>query len=407
MVLCRIRWALGFAAVAALLAGPLRAADKAPEELLKGRGLKRVGSTFVLTSAEAAAQRKLNELKLLSGQLNIALQQQEALELGTESQKAMIRELSAEYTLLGEQIQVLDQQLAAMTTTVGGQNYTNTLGAQMNAQRNQAVLTYNNLGNRIRLLQTQASDPALQKEIRAEVPRRREAYTQGVLDLRQVVDTTAKEYDELAKNDEVKRALDALGRTSNVKLKLGPSREFLAIVKVLERVEKSVVTDEVELVKEGGIYWVNATFNGKVTERLAFDTGAAYTTISSELAARIGLKPQPSDRAIELQVADGSVVQAKQMTIPSIRVGKFTVNGVVCAVLPPGKREIPLLLGQSFHRHFTYKFTPESGRLAMSKVETLEQPQGKSTRPARNAGRGKRSTKSKGTTGKAGPADGP
>ena len=99
-------------------------------------------------------------------------------------------------------------------------------------------------------------------------------------------------------------------------------------MKLLEKVEKSVLTEEVELRRTNGVYEVDVTFNGKVTVPMVFDTGASLTTISSELAAQIGLKPSPSSETLLLSVADGSVIKAKRMSIPSLRVGKFTVNDV-------------------------------------------------------------------------------
>src|SRR5690349_22704727 len=123
MVLRRARWTAGFAAIlVAVATGALRAEDKSPEDVLKDRGLKRVGTTYVLGSAEADIQRKVNELRLLSRQLNFALQQQEALELGTQNRDAMIQEMRQQRLFLDEHIKALSQQIA--------------LGAQLQAQRN-------------------------------------------------------------------------------------------------------------------------------------------------------------------------------------------------------------------------------------------------------------------------------
>jgi len=328
MVPRRVRWALGFTAIVAVAAAAgLRAEDNAPADLLKRHDLKRVGSTYVLASAEMDVQKKVNELRLLSRQLSLALHQQQALEIGTQDQEAMIREMRQQRLLLDEHIKALTQQIA--------------LGAQLQAQRNEAVLTYNSLADRIQLLQSQVSDQ-VQNQIRAEAPRRREAYIQAVLDLRQVVARTLKAYDELAKNDEVKKALEALGRASKTKTqtqpKLGPSRQFQDQVKLLERIEKTVITDKVELRRtRGGVYEVDVTFNGKVTRPMIFDTGAALTLIPARLAAEIGLNVSPSDPEIRCETADGTVVVAKQKTIPVMRVGRFTVTDVDCAVMPPRK----------------------------------------------------------------------
>jgi clan AA aspartic protease (TIGR02281 family) len=388
MVPRRARWTAGFAVILAVVAaGGLRAEDKSAEDVLKGHGLKRVGTTYVLGPAEADVQRKVNELRLLSRQLNLARQQQEALELGTQNREAMIQEMRQQRMLLDDHIKALNQQIA--------------LGAQLQAQRNEAVLTYNSLTDRIQMLQGQGADQ-VQNQIRTEVSQRRETYIQAVLDLRQHVDATTKSYADLAKDDEIKKALTALGPKSNVPLKLGPSREFLGNVKVLERVEKSVLTDVIELRRTGGnVFEVDVMFNGKVTKPMIFDTGAGITSIPASLAAEIGLTTSPTDPVITCRTADGTVVEARQKTIPTMRVGRVTVHNVVCAVMPSEKRRADPLLGQSFLEHVDYKFSPQSGRLVMSQIEPLEQPQAKTGgRPPRNSATGKRPTRSKSAAGK-------
>jgi clan AA aspartic protease (TIGR02281 family) len=378
--------------LALVAAGALRAQDKSPEDVLKAHGLKRVGITYVLSSAEADVQKKVNELRLLSRQLTWALRQQEALELGTQNREAMIQEMLQQRLVLNEQIAALDQELnnGGSFYGAGGRN-------QLVNQRNQLVLAYNGLVDRIRILQNQGSDSKVQNQIQSEVPRRREGYTQGVLDLRKLVDAATKAYADLAGNAEVTRALDALGRTSQAKPRLGPSRPFQDHVKLLERIEKTVITDSVELRRTGGgVYEVDVTFNGKVTRPMIFDTGAGLTMIPAQLATEIGLAPAHSDPEIRCTTADGTVVIARQKTIPSMRVGRFVVNDVVCAVMPAEKGNVEPLLGQSFHRHFTYKMTPGSGHLVISSVETMEPPQAKTgVRPPRNPAKGKRSTRSK------------
>jgi clan AA aspartic protease (TIGR02281 family) len=403
MVPCRPQWTAGFVAVLmTVLAGGLRAQDRSAEDVLKSHGLKRVGITYVLSSAEADVLRKVNELRLLSRQLNLALQQQEALELGTQNRDAMIQEMLQQRLVLNEQIAALDQEIN------GGGNFYAAGRNQLINQRNQIVLAYNGLVDRIKLLQSQGSDSKVREQIQSEVPRRREAYTQAVLDLRRLIDTATKTYAELAGNVEVTKALEALGRTSPAQPKFGPSRAFQENVKLLERVEKTVITDSVELRRTGGgVYEVDVTFNGKVTRPMIFDTGAGLTLLPARLAAEIGLEPSPSDPEVRCTTADGTVVIARQKTVPSMRVGRFVVNDVVCAVMPAEKGNVEPLLGQSFHRHFTYKMTPGSGHLVMSTVDTLEQPQPKTAgRPARNPAKSKRTTRSKAAAGKAKAAGG-
>jgi aspartyl protease family protein len=395
MTVIRLRWAVGLLAV--LTTGAATPADDSPEDVLKGRGLKRVGTTYVLAS-EGEVQKRTGALKALSNQLVQAARQRAEAEQQVEGEKGMARELLRQRVALGEQLAAIEQQMG----NFGGGN------AEMTARQNEMVIAYNGITDQLRLLQSgQGSDPKLQDQLLAEVSRRREGYIQAVLDLRQLVDAATKTYAELANDPAVTQAIDALGRSSKAKPRLGPSSQFATNVKTLERVERSVMTDAVDLRKQGGVFWVNATFGGKVVKPMVFDTGASLTTIPASLADEIGLKPSPSDPIVRCETADGTVVEARRITIPSLRVGRFVVNDVDCAVMPGGKGNIAPLLGQSFHRHFTYRFTSETGHLVMSRVEGLE-PTAPPARPARGGTRTKsRAGRSRAASSNVAPDPGP
>jgi clan AA aspartic protease (TIGR02281 family) len=194
---------------------------------------------------------------------------------------------------------------------------------------------------------------------------------QAVLDLRKSVDEITAKYDELAKNAEVTKALEALSTSSKSKQKLGPSKALRDAIKLLEKSERLVQSETIELHRENGVFHVYATL-GKLPTKMVFDTGAGLTTISAKLAARIGLNPKPGDPAVHLKTADGTVVEGKQLAIPSVRVGKFTIPNVECAVMPAAKGDVDPLLGQSFFKYFKVEFSPEAGRLSLKKLETSE-----------------------------------
>ena len=238
----------------------------------------------------------------------------------------------------------------------------------------------NGVTDRLNLLRQQQADPEANKAAEAQAARHREAFVQSVLDLRILVDSTTKAYVATSPmTATIKRALDDLGKArARSKATLGPSRAFLANVKLLERVEASVLTESVDLRKEGGIFWVDVTFNGKVTRAMAWDTGASDVVLPADLAA----VDRPPTRArttpmVKCQVADGSVVEARQMTIPSVRVGKFTVKDVSCVVMPADKANVPPLLGQTFQRNFSFKFNADAAKLSLTRIETPE-----ATKPA-------------------------
>jgi aspartyl protease family protein len=356
----------------ALVAAAAGAQSPNAAEVLKSHGLRPSGSTYVLV-AEADVRKKLTEAQRLFRQLSLALHHQRELEQEIDGAKTIVRGLREERIMRNQQLRANNPQDVV--------------------QNNQLIARINEINDQLQLLESTAADPQSRQDVDQEVAQRREGFLQAIIDLRHVVDKTNEDYATLARDDGIAEALAALGSKAKSALKVGPSREFLANVKLLEKAEKSVLTEVVELKRKGGVFEVDVTFNAKVTVPMVFDTGASVTTISAELASRIGLKPRDSDRPVELHVADGGIVKANLMTIPSMRVGKFTVENVACAVMPPGRNEIPLLLGQSFHRHFTYKFTPESGRLVLSNVETTDQ-QTKDTRPRSKTTKSRRSSRS-------------
>jgi clan AA aspartic protease (TIGR02281 family) len=282
----------------------------------------------------------------------------------------------------------LNQQLRA----VGGQN--------VNAH-NQLVARLNEINDELSLLQVTTADPEQRKRIDNEVAQYRGRYIQAILDLRELVDGALRQYADLARDDSIKAALSALNSKTKTPLKLGPSRGFDESVKQLVSREKFVLSKAVALRPMGGVFEVDVTLNGKVTTPMIFDTGAGLVTISAEFAAKIGLSPTASDQTVQLHDASGGITAAKLMTIATVRVGPFTVNNVECAVLPPSKRDVPLLLGQSFINQFTHKV--DNGRLLLSKVETPETQRKTVTTPKKTT-KAKRSTKA--ATGANAPAAG-
>jgi hypothetical protein len=78
------------------------------------------------------------------------------------------------------------------------------------------------------------------------VKQERDAYHQALLDLRKLVDTTFAKYEEFSKSDEVKKALKLIGKGLIEKPKLGPSRDFLANVKLVEKLENAESSGEIE-----------------------------------------------------------------------------------------------------------------------------------------------------------------
>jgi clan AA aspartic protease (TIGR02281 family) len=337
---------------------------KSAEAVLKEKGLRRLGTAYVV-AGEAEVQKRLNEARAAYREMVAGQNQRQMIDYQARENKGLIRELT-------EQRLVVNQQLAQPLPA---------------AERSQFVAMANGLTDRLNLLVRQERDAADKGQLDAAIARRREAYIQGVLDLRGLVDAANESYKGFAEDTAVMGALDTLNASTKVKLTLGPSKAFLANVKLLEGAEKSVLTENVPLRREGGIYWVDVTFNGKVTKSMAFDTGASTVLLPAGFAAEVGVRPGPDAPVVKCQVADGSVVEARAATIPVMRVGQFTVRDVPCVVMPETKKDVPPLLGQTFQRNFTLKFSPDAGKLTLTRVDA---PEPAAAKPAskRAAGKG-------------------
>jgi aspartyl protease family protein len=80
--------------------------------------------------------------------------------------------------------------------------------------------------------------------------------------------------------------------------------------------------------------------------RTMVDTGASLVALSTEDAAKIGLRATPSDRRAQFNTANG-VVTAVLVQLPEVRLQGLTVFDVEAAIMPPGAMK-GTLLGMSF-----------------------------------------------------------
>jgi clan AA aspartic protease (TIGR02281 family) len=363
---------LGTAVAMSCAAGAARAGQSQTEDVLKSNGLsvRRGGSTYVL-AAESEVQLKLTEAQRIFKQLSFALRQRRDFEQSAVERRRFLPALLEERILLNRQLQAVNRQDVVL--------------------HNQLVGRINEVSDQLSLLQARTGDPRRKQDIDNEVAQRRAQYIQVIFDLRELVDATSRRYGELSKDDKIKTALDALNSKSKSPVKLGPSRGFDESLKQLVNREKFVLSKAVEMRRKGGVFEVDVTVNGKETTPMIFDTGASFVALSAEFAAKVGLNPQPTDPTIEMRDATGGVTAAKLMTISTVRVGPFTANNVDCVIMPPGKRDVPLLLGQTFINQFTHKV--DNGRLLLSKVDTIEPP-GNSPGTSKKTTKAKRSGKS-------------
>jgi hypothetical protein len=230
----------------------VRAAGNPAEELLKKHGLKLVGSLYVL-ELESDVQTKMNELNRQAAKLKLARVKQSATPTAKDREQA-IKNLNDEISEYRTQINMANQQIS-QTPFMGnrrgfgggyGNNYTTAAYQQLVAYRNQLQASVNQGQALLNQLKNEKYDPAAREKADAEVRDLRDSYHEGLLDVRKQVDAAIEKYAELAKDEQVKKALDSVAKRAQLSLKLGPSPRFQSEVKLLERLEKASADAEAE-----------------------------------------------------------------------------------------------------------------------------------------------------------------
>ena len=261
-------------ALACLASPQVRAADGPGNEVLKKHGLKMAGLLAVATE-EAEIKTKLSDARRLSKQLSQSLMQQKATMSPEEMQKT-VKTLGTRINDLKSELNAVNQQMNQVPRTninagygrfgagmgygnYGGMGYGNNGGMSF-ANNNAAELYSELLAYRTQVqaeleqdsyfvnqLKSQPpADPKAKDGIDSVVRNRRDAYHEALVEIRKLVDSATAKYDEVAKNSEIKKALNILGKGQRETPKLGPSREFLNNVKLLEKLEKAEPSGETE-----------------------------------------------------------------------------------------------------------------------------------------------------------------
>ena len=351
----RFRRCAGWVVVGVLLAGPAGAvaADdaKEAEKALAEKGIRKLGTALSLPE-ETEFSKMFREANKLKRDVTAAQKEQDA----AEGQEAKNKQLVVQYLQQRQQISArLRQNLPA-------------------AQHNALVAQYNDLADQINLLnQTDLTDQL--RTVRAKTNEAREAYVSYLMQMRELADAIGTKYSDLGVDPEVREAIERLNAATGKKYELAESRSFQTNLRNLRKLEDTVLSESVELVDEGsGTFMLPVTFNGKHTKELTLDSGASIVSLPYEMASEMGLKPGSDAPVVILSLADGSMIEGRRITIPEVRVGKFTVEEVEGVVLPQGLPNPPALLGMSFLSNFDFKVDSARKTLTMTKVETEEEP---------------------------------
>jgi aspartyl protease family protein len=350
-----LRFALAVALVCSLgICGQLCADDvKAAQEALAAQGI-RAFSTGITLAGESDFSKELVKATPLKKALLTATKEQHTLEQHRLAGQQAV-------TLMRQQAVALNAQLVNVAPNDIETN--NRLVGAINALEGQQQLADGKIEELTKLLQ----------DARAKTNSAREAYIQLVIDCRRLADSLAASYEKKAADPEVVKALATLAAASGKKMELTPSTGFLANVRKLKTLEDTVLSESIDLQEDAGkTPTVSVVLNGKYQQQMAVDSGSSLLCLPLAIAEKFGLKPSPKDPQIVLRLADGRDIQAHKVVVSSVRVGKFTVENVECAVLGADAVNAEPLLGMSFLREFKFEIDPAAKKLTMVKVAGTE-----------------------------------
>ena len=338
-------------AVSFALCQPLQAGEKEAKQVLSDHGIRVLGSSLALKT-ETTLSKSLRSVTKLRKSLFNANKESDALQRKHDTIKKTITVLKLQHVQLSAQLAKINPNNIALN---------NKLVGALNAVKGQVDL----------LTEQQEQLTKLTKETRAKSVAAREKYIQHVLDMRDSADKTSQAYTTEAADEEVKTALAELNRATGKKYELTPSRGFQSSLRRLKTLEDSVLSETINLRKtKNDSLYVSVVINGKHTKEMVLDSGASLISLPAKLAAECGLEPTASDPDLTLELANGMLIPAKLVIIPEVRVGKFTVKNVECAVLGPEATSATPLLGMSFLGHFKFEISAQASTLKMVKVET-------------------------------------
>jgi clan AA aspartic protease (TIGR02281 family) len=211
------------------------------------------------------------------------------------------------------------------------------------------------------------------KSSRAKANEAREAYIELALTARRLADGIEAEYNTKATDPAVKAALARFNQAAKKQFTLAATPAFQANVRKLKQLEDTVLSESIDLAGDAGrTMRVSVVVNGKQQQEMVLDSGASLISLPPATAAKFGLKPTDKDPRIVLQLADGREIDGRLMKLASVRVGKFTVENVECAVLGDDAVAAEPLLGMSFLEHFKFEIDAAGRKLTMVKVSGTE-----------------------------------
>lgn len=335
------------------LSGATLRGDEDHQKTIEKQGLKKTGAVFVLADEAAIEDKMKDALKTKTAKVMPAQKQSKQADQALEATKRQFEQVK-------RYIDKIDVEIAAATTIT---------------KHNQLVAEFRKAEKQLEALETQVEKAEQQaKDKRTAAMQAAEEFSEQLLQTRKLFDKVERQYKSLDKKQEVADALAALNKADpKAKLKLGPSATMVATGTKLKNLESTVFSEAIPITRTEGDLWTAAVvFGDKPAVEMEIDTGASSVVLPHKLAKELGLEPGADAPLVRGQLANGQIVQGRQVIAERIRVGKFEVANVECLVFGPEYPNASALLGQSFLGKFVYKIDAVNSKLVMTQLDAPE-----------------------------------
>ncbi|MFK7789481.1 MAG: TIGR02281 family clan AA aspartic protease [Phycisphaeraceae bacterium] len=318
-----------------------------PAKTLEDAGLTRTGMEYVIAE-ETEIIRARNEIKLAQRELKEAEDDFRDAERKIAKAQSYIAHLQREIDKMKDKVRRSDDQ----------KEYARNMKA------------YDELVANIE--RTQEERKKFEQNQQVKMDDAKAAYIATMVSWVEKAAVVNDKYEELSKNEAITGAVKAIGEQDKRKYVLGPSRRFQSIKKELTKAAGEYQRGAVDLRKAGNVMEIDVRINGKPIRSMILDTGASSLSLPYLFAKDLGITVTDADPVVQLQMADGKLVDARSVTLESVQVGEFICNDVEAFVLPEDLSAASPLLGNSFLSNFTYEIDPVRGKLILSRLTKEE-----------------------------------
>jgi hypothetical protein len=174
-----------------------------------------------------------------------------------------------------------------------------------------------------------------------------------VLAARRQIEQARARYEALRADPEVTAALAALTPAAE----LAPPRAHAAEIRSLERLEKSIFTDELPLFREGKLWRLTAIANEELPVTFSFSETSEPTVLTQSMADALGIEPSQAERT-EHRIGNSSV-KLRPARLKTLRFGRHVLKDVDVLVLPPESENLGARISLAAFQGLQVRVVPE------------------------------------------------